>query len=266
MPQNKLGEAEGYYQGDDAFFAQDPYMAAVARQPGYNPSSNVMPPAMQQMTSMLFGAASQRRQPSRNPSLILADSPKGSRPMTRQRSMAKQASFGGQQPGASAALQQAISSGQAAAVANNQRAVGFVRSNSKLRARPRGVRMNSAMFDQEAVIMSDAGEQKVDDDYLYQDTNFGDPAGGAPNADFNYDEMLNQTPRHVAMAADDAIKAGFFMNGVDGGMGSYMVGGGLGDRSTRQSNLARTLMHKSSMLSNTNSIVPNVPNFGRGGL
>ena len=69
--------------------------------------------------------------------------------------MAKQASFGGQQPGASAALQQAISSGQAAAVANNQRAAGFVRSNSKLRARPKGIRMNTAMFDQEAVIMSD---------------------------------------------------------------------------------------------------------------
>ena len=183
--------------------------------------------------------------------------------MTRQRSMAKQASFGGQQPGPSAALQQAISSGQAAAPANNQRAAGFARSNSKLRARPKGVRMNSAMFDQEAVIMSDEGEQKVDDDYLYQN-NFGDPAGGVPNADFNYDEMLNQTPRHVAMAADDN-KAGFFMGG-DGGMGSFIVGGGLGDRSTRQSNLARTLMHKSSMLSNTNSIVPNVPNFGRGGL
>ena len=60
VPQNR-GEAEGYYQGDDAFFAQDPYMAAVGRQPGYNPSSNVMPPAMQQMTSMLFGAAGGQR-------------------------------------------------------------------------------------------------------------------------------------------------------------------------------------------------------------
>ena len=66
MPQNKLGEAEGYYHGDDAsFFALDPDMPAIARQPGYNPSSNVMPPAMQQMTSMLFGATNQRRQPSR---------------------------------------------------------------------------------------------------------------------------------------------------------------------------------------------------------
>ena len=185
--------------------------------------------------------------------------------MTRQRSMTKQASFGGQQPGGSVALQQAISSGQAAAAANHQKAAGFARSNSKLRARAKGVRMNSAMFDQEAVIMSDEGEQKVDDDYLYQDTNFGDPAGGVPNADFNYDEMLNQMPRHVAMAADDK-RAGFFMNAGDGGMGSFIVGGGLGDRSTRPSNLARTLMHKSSMLSNTNSIVPNVPNFGRGGL
>ena len=185
--------------------------------------------------------------------------------MTRQRSMTKQASFGGQQPGGSVALQQAISSGQAAAAANHQKAAGFARSNSKLRARAKGVRMNSAMFDQEAVIMSDEGEQKVDDDYLYQDTNFGDPACGVPNADFNYDEMLNQMPRHVAMAADDK-RAGFFMNAGDGGMGSFIVGGGLGDRSTRPSNLARTLMHKSSMLSNTNSIVPNVPNFGRGGL
>ena len=73
----------------------------------------------------------------------------------------------------------------------------------------------------------------MDDDFLYQDANFGEPAGGIANSDFNYDEMLNHTPRHVAMAADDNTKAGFFMNGGDGGMGSFIIGVGGGDRSTR---------------------------------
>ena len=82
--------------------------------------------------------------------------------------------------------------------------------------------------------MSEEVEQKVDDDYLYQDANFGDPAGNVANPDFNYDEMLNQTPRHVALAAyDNSTKAGLFMNGGDGGMGSFIVRGGIGDRSTR---------------------------------
>ena len=36
-------------------------------------------------------------------------------------------------------------------------------------------------------------------------------------------QNLNQTPRHVAMAADDTIKAGFFMNGIDFNNVSFCV-------------------------------------------
>ena len=161
---------------------------------------------------------------------------------------------------ASVPIQQAVSSGQPAAM--GQRGA-LARQGSKLRARGRGARMNSTMFDHEAAIMSEDGGHRGDDDYLYQQNTFADAgalAGAVPGGDFNYDELL-QNPGRGPSGPEDSHKGGFFAHGgADTGMGSFIGGG---ERATRQGGNYRSLLHKSSMLSNTNSIVPN---FGRGAL
>ena len=77
-------------------------------------------------------------------------------------------------------IQQAVSTGQTSAMGVQRGALG--RQGSKLRARSKA-RMDSALPDREAGMSED--DQK-DDDYLYQQNPFGEPAAPAgPGFDFD---------------------------------------------------------------------------------
>ena len=98
--------------------------------------------------------------------------------------------------------------------------------------------------------MQDEGgnRQKIDDDYMYQN-NSGTPNKG--NFELG-DDMLRNNPNHYMLS--------YAPVGAESQMNSFIGGAG---GATNRSGTTRKLMHGASMLSTTNSIIPN---FGRGGL
>lgn len=139
-------------------------------------------------------------------------------------------------------MQQAVSTGHTGAMGAQRGALG--RQGSKLRARSK--RMDSALPDREAAIMSE-DEAHKDDDYLYQQNTFAAPAG--PGIDF--DTLLAQNPGRGNPVPEASLKRGLFGR-APSGLGSF-IGGGPG---TARQGRNRRLEHKFSMLSNTNSIAP----------